>query len=102
MVNIPGTDHVACGQAAALLAIDTTAWPNHPEEPIPHESMDARDKLIAEAGPTKTKINLGWDFNFWRLLISLPENKFIAWMTNIRKLLVKGLTTAKELESTIG
>jgi hypothetical protein len=101
-VDIPGTDHVARGQAAALLAIDTTPWPNHPEEPIPRKSMDARDKLIAEAGPTEMKIILGWDFDFQKLLISLPENKFIAWMTNIRKLLVKGSTTAKELKSTIG
>jgi hypothetical protein len=56
MVDIPGTNHVAHGQAAALLVIDTTAWPNHPEEPIPRKSMGARDKLIAETGPTKTKI----------------------------------------------
>jgi hypothetical protein len=100
-VDIPGTNYVAHGQAAALLAIDTTAQPNHPEEPIPRKSMDAKDKLIAEVGPTKTKIILGWDFDFRRLLISLLENKFIAWMTNIRKLLVEGSTTAKELESTI-
>jgi hypothetical protein len=100
-VDIPGTNHVACGQAATLFAIDTTARPNQPEEPIPCKSMDARDKLIAEAGPTETKIILGWDFNFRRLLISLPENKFIAWTTNIKKLLIKGSTTAKELKSTI-
>jgi hypothetical protein len=75
MVDIPGTNHVACGQAAALLAINTTPRPNHPEEPIPHKSIDARDKLIAEAGPTKTKIILGWDFNFRRLLISLPKKQ---------------------------
>ena len=45
---------------------------------------------------------LGWSFDFWCLQISLPKNKFIAWMTNINKLLVEGLSTAKELESTIG
>jgi hypothetical protein len=101
-VDIPGTDHVARWQVAALLTINTTAWPNHPEEPTPHKSMDARDKLIAEMGPTKTKIILGWDFDFRRLLISLPQNKFDAWTTNIRKLLVEGSTTAKKLESTIG
>jgi hypothetical protein len=64
--------------------------------------MDARDKLKAEAGPSKTKMIHGWSFDFWRLLISLPKNKFIAWMMNINKLLVKGLSTTKELESTIG
>jgi hypothetical protein len=101
-VDIPGSNYVARGQAAALLAIDTTARPNHPEEPIPHKSMDARDKLKAEAGPSKMKMILGWSFDFRHLLISLPENKFIAWTTNINKLLVKGSSTAKKLESTIG
>jgi hypothetical protein len=101
-VDIPGSDYVAHGQAAALLAINTTAWPNHLEKPIPRESMDARDKLKAEAGPSETKMILGWSFDFRCRLISLPKNKFIAWMMNINKLLVEGLSTAKELESTIG
>ncbi len=101
-VDIPGSNNVARGQAATLLAIDTTARPNHPNEPIPRESMDARDKLKAEAGPSETKMILGWFFDFRRLLISLPKNKFIAWTMNINKLLVKGSSTTKELESTIG
>ncbi len=101
-VDIPGSNNVARGQAAALLAIDATARPNHPDEPIPHESMYAREKLKAEAGLSEKKMILGWSFNFQRLLISLPENKFIAWMTTINKLLVEGSSTAKELESTIG
>jgi hypothetical protein len=100
-VNIPGADYIACGQATTLLAIDVCAWPNHLEGPIPHKSMDARDKLMAEAGLTKTKMILGWDFDFWQLLISLPKNNFIAWMTGISQLLVEGSTTTKELESTI-
>ncbi len=64
--------------------------------------MYARDKLKAEAGLSKTKMILGWLFDFQRLLIFLPENKFIAWTATINKLLVEGLSTAKELESTIG
>jgi hypothetical protein len=101
-VDIPGSNNVARGQAAALLAIDATARPNHPNKPIPRESMYARDKLKAEAGFSDTKMILGWSFDFRRLLISLPENKFIAWTTTINKLLVKGSSTTKELESTIG
>ena len=64
MVDIPGTDNVACGQSASLLAINATARPNHPKEPIPRESMDARDKLFAEAGLTELKMILGWEFDF--------------------------------------
>jgi hypothetical protein len=101
-VNIPGSNNVARGQAAALLAIDATARPNYPKEPIPRKSMDLRDKLKAEAGLSKKKMILGWLFDFQHLLISLPENKFIAWTSTINKLLVDGLSTAKELELTIG
>ena len=101
-VNIPGTENIAHGQSASLLAINTTAWLNHPEEPIPKESMDVRDKLIAEAGLTEIKMILGWEFDFRHLKISLPENKFIAWMTDVNQLLATGTTTAKELKSTIG
>jgi hypothetical protein len=64
--------------------------------------MDARVKLLAEAGLTETKIILGWFFDFKQLQISFPESKFIAWMTKINKLLVEGKSTANELESWIG
>jgi hypothetical protein len=43
--------------------------------------MDARDKLKAKAGLSKMKMILGWVFDFRHHLISLPENKFIAWTT---------------------
>ena len=86
----------------SVLALVVLAQPNHPDKPIPRESMDARDKLIAEAGTSEMKIILGWMFDFRRLRISLPENKFIAWTTTINKLLANGSSTAKELESTIG
>jgi hypothetical protein len=66
-LDILRADHVAQGQAVALLAIDATACPNHPSKPIPQESMDARDKLLAEAGLSKTKVILGWFFNFGKL-----------------------------------
>ena len=64
--------------------------------------MDARDKLKAKAGLSKMKMILGWVFDFRHHLISLPENKFIAWTTTINKLLVDGPSTAKKHESTIG
>ena len=62
IVNIPGNDNVTCAQAAALLAMDATACPNHPEEPTPRKSMDTKDKLRAEAGLPESKVILGWDF----------------------------------------
>jgi hypothetical protein len=64
--------------------------------------MDARDKLFTIAGLTKLKMNLDWEFDFRCLRISLPENKFISWTTDVNHLLAAGTTTAKELESMIG
>ena len=64
--------------------------------------MDARDKLIVEAGLMEIKMILGWEFDFQCLKILLPKNKFIAWMTNVNQLLTTGMTTTKELGSTIG
>ncbi len=72
MINIPGTNHVAHGQVTALLAIKATARPNHPNEQVPQESMDARDKLFAKVGVTEIKMILGWEFDSWHLRISLP------------------------------
>ena len=64
--------------------------------------MDARDKLFAEVGLTEIKMILGWEWDFRRLKILLPENKFIAWTNDVSQLLTDGTTTAKALESTIG
>ena len=72
MVDIPGTNNLARCAAAGLLAIHATARPNHPEEPIPQEEMEARSKLAAKAGLKEEKLILGWLFDFCRLIISLP------------------------------
>ena len=47
-VDIPATDNLKRCEAATLLAIHATARPNHPDEPIPREEMEARNKLFAE------------------------------------------------------
>jgi hypothetical protein len=101
-VDIPGTENLARCAAAGLLATHATAQPKHPEEPIPREEMEARNKLAAEAGLEEEKIILGWHFDFHRLIISLSSNKFIAWMDSINDILARGTTTAKEPETTIG
>jgi hypothetical protein len=41
--------------------------------------MDSRDKLLAEAGLSETKVILGWFLDFRKSQISLPKNKFIDW-----------------------
>ena len=64
--------------------------------------MEARNKLFAKAELEEMKIILGWLIDFRRLIISLPSNKFIAWTDSINKIVTRGTSTAKELETTIG
>jgi hypothetical protein len=103
-VDIPGTDNLARCAAARLLVIHATARPKHPDKPIPREEMEARNKLSPEAGLEEEKIILGWHINFCRLIIFLPDNKFIAWTwtDSIKEILSCGTSTAKELEMMIG
>lgn len=101
-IDIPDTNNLERCEAAALLAIHTTARPNHPSKPIPREEMEVRIKLSTVAGLEEQKVILGWHIDFCRLIISLAHNKFIAWTDSIHDMLSCGTTTAKELESMIG
>jgi hypothetical protein len=64
--------------------------------------MAAMEKLLAEAGMEETKIMLGWLLDFRRLVISLPNNKAVAWSQEITDMLEEGKTKAKRLERNIG
>jgi hypothetical protein len=69
---------------------------------IPCHEMAARHKLWAEGWLKETKIILGWLWDFWRLTISLPDNKYIAWTGKINNMINERLVMTKELKSTIG
>ncbi len=92
---------IRCEQAT-LLAIDVSAHPNHISEPIPHEDFKACNTLSAEAGLEEQKTVLGWLIDMRCLLLSLPDNKFVAWTEILLSVLKQGTTTAKEMESIIG
>ena len=81
-------------EQAILLVIHVASRPKDANEPIPREDMAALNKLIAEAGPEETKIILGCFFNFRKLLISLPENKYVAWSEIIKEMMAKGEANA--------
>jgi len=101
-VDLPESNNCERLEAAILLAIHTAARPKHPQEPIPREVMEALEKLIAEAGAEETKMILGWFFDFRRLLVSLPDNKFKAWSDAIREMIQTKITTSSILECNIG
>jgi hypothetical protein len=79
-------------ERATLLAIHTVARPEDPNEPIPCQQMAGRAKFLAEAGSEELKMIL---------TINLPENKFIAWSSALKKLIDEGEAQAKELEKNI-
>jgi hypothetical protein len=101
-LDVPGTNNLERGAGAHLLAIAATARPSHVEEPIPREEMEAINKLVAEATPEEMKVILGWLMDFNKLVISLPDNKYLAWSESIQVILIKGAARAKELETLIG
>jgi hypothetical protein len=101
-VIIDGTDNAIRCKHATLLAIDACARPKHPNEPISREEMEACIKLKAEAGLEEQKTILGWLVDTRCLLLSLPNNKFVAWTTILVKVLEQETTTAKEMECIIG
>ncbi len=71
-------------------------------EPLPCDDIEARPKLIAEAGLTEIKTFLGWLIDFCRMTIALPDNKFHAYSIAISGMLKRGCTSNRELETNIG
>jgi hypothetical protein len=101
-IDIPNTDNRARAERAPLLAIHTCARPLLSEEPITRETMAAKRKLKAEAGLTEVKIILGWKWDFRRLIISLPYNKYTSWSESILHMIVTSTVTTSLLETAIG
>ncbi len=100
-VEIEGTDNLVRCNRAPLLMFDMCSRPLADAEPIPQETMEARNKLELEALLEETKTILGWLIDFRRLLIILPDNKFTAWTKAIKDILNKRSATAKTLKTNI-
>ena len=101
-VDVEGSDNVQRLRQCSLLAINCASRDVHAKEPIPRDEMAEKKKLLAEAGPEEIKTILGWVFNFRKLLVALPENKYVAWSKAITDILEADRTSYKELETTIG
>jgi hypothetical protein len=102
MVDVEESDNLVRCNRAPLLGIDTLFRPLDQNKPIPRETMEAMKKLEAEALLQEIKTILGWEIDFRRLLIKLPNNKFVTWVAAIEQMLEDGMSTAKELETNIG
>jgi hypothetical protein len=90
------------GSAAVPLAVDVLARPFDPTDCPKREHMLAVSKLRAEGGPRETQIILGWQINTHNLTISLPQEKYLAWMSDIERFLAQRFAQQTELDSLVG
>jgi hypothetical protein len=72
------------------------------EEPIARRPILSIPKLLAEGSPAERQIVLGWMIDARRLLISLPEDKFQAWVASIDNTIVNATCTRDDLETLVG
>ena len=78
----------------------TMALPSSSEaEPVKSRAFLQPEKLTLEGIPAELMIVLGWLFDTRRLLVSLPTDKYNAWVGDLDDVLTKGQATLKELET---
>jgi hypothetical protein len=96
-------DNLARAPHSVPLAIHLTSRPHAgPAEPIQRRGLLSDLKLIAEGTPEEIQIVLGWSMDTRRLLLSLPTDKFDAWMQDITKISTSRKTSFGDLETTVG
>ena len=78
-VDLEDSDNATRLERAPLLGLTAVSREVPPFKPLPRNDMDTQAKLKAETGLTKTKVILGWLWNFRMMTIALPKNKFIAY-----------------------
>ena len=100
--DVPGTDNILRLERGPLLALHSVSRPLDADEPIPRQEMAAEDKYKAEAGAEELKVILGWLVDHRQLLVSLPDNKFVAWTTALQEMIDNKMAKAKDLASSIG
>jgi hypothetical protein len=69
---------------------------------ISRQNMIADDKNEAEGGPEESKICLGWILDTRRLLIILPDHKFLAWSEQTRQIMHQKSANNDQLSSLLG
>ncbi len=123
MVNVPLEPHGKCDQyiddtatvgidhdeesrkrleAAMMLATFIVAREVAEDEGVIRDDIMSFEKMQAEGGLEETIMLLGWILDTRRLLVSLPENKYIAWIAQIDEILSSGRVTSDVLEQLIG
>ena len=86
------------------LAMQITSRPHsgNTEEPIPRRPILSQSKLEAEGSPAEVQIVLGWQIDTRRLLVSLPDDKFKAWSSDLHGISRGKHCSRKEVETLVG
>jgi hypothetical protein len=88
---------------SALLAMDTIGRPlAKGDSAFFRDPVLSIKKALAEGTPTEELIVLGWLLDTRRLMILLPQDKRLAWLQDIVKMLAKKKASHKALNSLIG
>ena len=74
----------------------------HQAEPVPRREPISLEKLEHEGIPREIQTVLGWEINTRLLLLRLLKEKFVAYTSDVDKLLAEGKTTMADLESILG
>ena len=80
----------------------TFGRPLSPNEPIPRSALPSLNKLLAEGRIEEVKMLLGWLYDTRRLLISLPDDKYINWSNDIATMRKEKQTSYSDLDTLIG
>ena len=86
------------------LAMHVTSRPHSgdEDEPIPRRPILSIPKLLAEGSPREIQIVLGWRIDTRRLLISLPDDKYTAWMDDLTTMKEAKKCKYQELDQLVG
>ena len=88
--------------AAPCTVIHALAHTASADTHIQRNNMIADDKNEAEGAPEETKICLGWILDTRRLLVTLPDHKFIAWSAQTQATIDQKSANNKQLSSLLG
>jgi hypothetical protein len=84
------------------LIICLLSRPVHANEPLPRKCLLSLTKFIAEGTPEEVKVTLGWLLDTRRLLISLPDAKYLIWFNEIQSILDSRYATSEVLDRLLG
>jgi hypothetical protein len=103
-VFLDSPDNLIRQTQSVPLAMHITSRPHAGDasEPIPRRPILSQPKLAAEGSPAEVQIVLGWKIDTRRLLVSLPDDKFEAWVADLRSFRNRRTSPRTEIETLVG